>query len=105
MNAPSLSVSDLGQRLASVAGTIQIWDLATGQNLWNLTGRAPIAFSPDGAHLVSDGEDGDEAMRIWDLATGQNVQTLDLRQNYLGALAGAGQPADLRAATSFFFFS
>jgi WD40 repeat protein len=62
-----------GQYIASTGGDCgRLWDRATGACLrewWVHNSASSIAFAPDGAWLVSGGEDG--AVRIWDATTGK----------------------------------
>src|SRR5262245_200176 len=83
----SLAFSPDGRRLALAsedyangrkAGTVQVWDAATGQEMLTLkvdTYRATsVAFSPDGKWLASVGGYG--SVKLWDAATGQEVRKL-----------------------------
>jgi WD40 repeat protein/tetratricopeptide (TPR) repeat protein len=71
-----LAFSREGEILASVttAGTIQLWDVATGTSRGqplssHRRGKLhSLAFSPDGKTLVSGCEDG--AIILWDISTG-----------------------------------
>jgi WD40 repeat protein/tRNA A-37 threonylcarbamoyl transferase component Bud32 len=53
--------------------TVEVWDLATGEELLTLTGHTGrvrgVCFSPDGTFLVSGSDDG--TVRGWDPATGR----------------------------------
>jgi WD40 repeat protein len=62
-----------------------MWDVASGQELFTLTGHGGvgeemsqwvngIAFSPDGSRLVTAGGDG--TAKIWDAASGEELFTL-----------------------------
>jgi WD40 repeat protein len=62
-------------------GTIQLWDVATGRALGQLmtadaanTGGGPLAFSPDGHHLVASYTDG--LLRLWNTDTIQPEGTV-----------------------------
>ena len=67
---------------ASADRTVRLWDLATGQEVFqrpghvgDYTGMAhAVAFSPDGRHLVAGGEDG--IATVWDAADGRAVHRL-----------------------------
>lgn len=56
---------------AGAAGTVRIWDMATGAERLTLEGHGGIvwgiAFSPDGTRLASAGDDGQ--VRVWALDT------------------------------------
>ncbi|MBZ0284835.1 MAG: protein kinase [Anaerolineae bacterium] len=74
----SLAFNPDGTILASASAdsTIQLWDMATNQNirtlrLPNRSDFVPIAFSPDGKLLVSGATDG--SIQFWDMATGQLI--------------------------------
>ena len=89
----SVSFSRDGQTLASVGGydpglpssgigastTIRLWDAATGQQLYALTGHEgevrSVSFSPNGQTLVSDSTE-DNTIHLWDVNTGQQLRTL-----------------------------
>jgi hypothetical protein len=76
----SVAFSPDGKRLASGddAGTLKVWDAASGQELLSSQGHKgqvlSVAFSPDGKRLASA---GGGALRLWDAASGQEVLTLE----------------------------
>ena len=56
-------------------GTVELWDVATKQNIATLQVIATsVAFSPDGTQLASGTLDG--TVELWDVATKQNIATL-----------------------------
>ncbi len=71
---------------ASEDGTIQTWDLASGQITRTLTGGGEItalSFAPAGRTLASASEDG--SVSLWDLATG--AVSLQLKKHFGGVNA------------------
>ncbi len=69
--------------------TVQLWDVAAGQEVRALTGHAgpvtSVAFSPDG-HLLASAS-ADKTIRIWDPSTGHEVRTLKGHTGYVDAIA------------------
>ena len=63
-------------------GEIVWWDLARGEVGSGFAGHAglaaSLAFTADGAHLVSSG--GDERIRVWDVATRREVGSRSVRR-------------------------
>ena len=77
----SVSFSPDGATLASGSwdGTVQLWDVVTGEPIATLGGRessgSSVSFSPDGATLASGSLDG--TVRLWAVATGEAIATLE----------------------------
>lgn len=69
-----------GTKLAAVSGTTStppVWDVETGKLLFTLRGQRAaraVAFSPDGALLVTSSHEG--TARLWDAATGKRLGVL-----------------------------
>jgi WD40 repeat protein len=60
----SIAISPDGKTLATGSiKEVQLWNLRTGELLYTLSGRSPVAFSPDGQTLVSAAEGG--RIKIW----------------------------------------
>ena len=76
----SVAFSPNGQTLAvgSQSGTVQLWSVATHQQIATLTGHTgpvySVAFSPNGQTLASGSQDG--TVRLWNVATHQQIATL-----------------------------
>ncbi len=72
-----LAVSPDGTRAASLVDRVQVWDLASRQLLYNLSGAqsAPLtsfAWSPDGGQIAGAAQE----VFVWDTATLQQAQVL-----------------------------
>lgn len=72
--------SPRGEQLASSNpdGSVQVWDSATGQELFRLVGHSAsvssLAYSPDGQRIITGSDDC--TVRVWDALTGQEVLIL-----------------------------
>jgi WD40 repeat protein len=73
-------ISPEGKYVASSGGlesALSLWDVAAGTEVRSFKGHKsgewahPIAFTPDGSRLISDG--GDLTTRIWNVATGKEI--------------------------------
>jgi WD40 repeat protein len=69
----SAAFSPNGAYVLSYSESLKLWDTNTGQLLRTFSGRSPIAFSRDGARLLSGG--ADNAIRLWEVATGELLRT------------------------------
>ena len=75
----SVSFSPDGTLLASGSGRIELWDVASRQQVTTLPWRGnyvfSVSFSPDGTLLASGSWDG--PIELWDVASRQQVTTLE----------------------------
>src|SRR5262249_54589429 len=64
--------------LPSADEALQIWDVASGEELHTLSGHHDwinaCAISPDGTWVLSASDD--ETLKIWDVASGEELHTL-----------------------------
>ncbi|MEO1665248.1 MAG: TIR domain-containing protein [Chloroflexota bacterium] len=64
---------------ASADGTVRLWNLRTGEELYTFTGHdAPLwslAFHPNGERVLSGDEDG--ITILWDATTGEEIMRVD----------------------------
>ena len=80
--ATSVAFSLDGTLLASgtLDGTVELWDVATKQNIATLQRHTywvwSVAFSPDGKTLASGALDEDATIKLWNVATRENIATL-----------------------------
>ena len=94
----SVSFSPDGKTLASASlsfsffdanlddGTVELWDVATKQNIATLQVIATsVAFSLDGTLLASGTLDG--TVELWDVATKQNIATLQRHTYWVWSVA------------------
>jgi hypothetical protein len=92
-----------GQVLATAetAGTIKLWDAASGRFLASFkghTGGLPtLCFFPDGQTLASAGDD--RTVRLWDVVTGQELATLKGHKDRVTNLAIAADGHTLASAS------
>jgi WD40 repeat protein len=75
---------------------IKLWDAATGQQIRSFELKRPpdftsLAFSPDGAFVLSGDESG--AARLWDRSMGQPIRTFQHSPKYPG-ISSIGFSAD-----------
>jgi WD40 repeat protein len=86
----AIALDPTGQHLASAGadGTIQLWEVVTGQALHLLQGHTNVvitcAFSPNGRWLASSGVD--RTVRLWDVASGATLHILRHHTNTVQAI-------------------
>ena len=84
------------------AGSISIWDTASGALQRTLKGHGgfvfDVAFSPDGSKLATGGDD--KTARIWEVATGKPLAVLSGHENMLESVVFTPDGHGLTTATS-----
>jgi len=70
-------------------GTLNIWDIESGEELWTLEGHADsvraVAVTPDGKHVISGSSDN--TLKVWDIKSGEELQTLEGHTKSVSAVA------------------
>ncbi len=70
-------------------GTVRLWEVASGRNLWSVDGHLGavnwVTFSPDGKRLATAGDD--KQVRLWDRATGRLIRQFSGHTDWTVALA------------------
>jgi len=68
---------------------IRLWDAATGQSLWLLSGHysavTKVAFSPDGKYLASSSDDG--SVILWSVSPCALIREHHEQHHWIGALS------------------
>ena len=75
-----LAISPSGDRIASfAAGEVKVWDARTGQVQLTLPTVGRVAFSPDGARLITSGENGDGTgkIKVWNVRDGELLTSIE----------------------------
>ena len=89
-----------GTQVASAGQDVLVWDLDTGQPLYELKGHTgfvhSVKFSPDGKHLATASDDG--TARIWDIKTRREL--LKLPVGFSANIAIAFSPDGKRLAAT-----
>jgi WD40 repeat protein len=74
---------------ASGDGTVRLWDVKTGEQVFNFTGHTgdvrAVAFSPDSRKLLTGSDDN--TARLWDLTTGEHIHTYSGHSSEVVAVA------------------
>ena len=78
----ALAADPTGRYLAGggAAGTVFLWDLATGETVFDLDGHPEplraVAFTADGSFILSAGDD--QTIRAWDVLSGRVITVREL---------------------------
>ncbi|MBD2690320.1 P-loop NTPase fold protein [Anabaena catenula] len=89
----AVAISPHGRRRIAVGledGTIEIWDVLTGQKWLSCKGHTEpvrsLGFSPDGSMVASGSHD--QTVRLWDVYTGEAIgQTFSGHTSYVNSVA------------------
>lgn len=92
--------------LANREGTVQLWDVASGQLVESLKGHSScvsaVAFSPDGRTLASGGTD--ETVRLWNVETRRELMQLDQGEQNVGQVRSLAFSPDGRHLLADYVF-
>jgi WD40 repeat protein len=85
-----LAITPDGQKLvAAVKNYVKVWDIASGQELWNKKGPNldinAIAISPDGRQVATANKEG--TIMLFEIASGQLLKTLSAQKGWVLAVA------------------
>ena len=74
--------------LTATPKTARVWDVATGKELARLghDDAGILAFSPDGARILTASKHKNKTARIWDVATGKELARLERAERIFGAV-------------------
>jgi eukaryotic-like serine/threonine-protein kinase len=78
LSGNTVAISQDGRRIATAQFDTKVWDAATGHELLNFKGAGAVAFSPDGARIITGGnsEKGEFIATIWDAKNGRRLVRL-----------------------------
>ena len=95
-----------GSERENEAGTVKLWDVATGTNIATLYGHTgavfSVSFSPDSSTLASGSGDG--TVKLWDVATKQNIATFKHAVGEVASVAFSPDGKTLASASLYFSF-
>jgi WD40 repeat protein/transcriptional regulator with XRE-family HTH domain len=96
----SVAISPDGTKLVTASLQVLVWDMKTGQRLYELKGHKDfvdsVRFSPDGTRLATASQDG--TARVWDWTTQREIFSLPIGN--AGNIALAFSPDGKRLATT-----
>jgi WD40 repeat protein len=73
----------------SADGSVKIWDLEAGRELWTMPEHEAavksVAYSPDGRRVVSGA--ADYSIRLWDAETGEGIRNITGHSNVVNSVA------------------
>lgn len=87
---------------AGDAGTVEIWDPATGRKTATLAGHTggawEVAFAPDGDTVATTGADG--TVRLWDAVSGEQTLVLTGHRGFVNSVAFSPDGSRLASASA-----